>query len=124
MLWWCIKIRVCEWIGPIRCYSTGAMQCAGYRLQRTKQEEKTEQPPTKRSPVYAPWRIRAPDLFTLCETHSSGPTRRKKPLLTAPGRILVVISVVGDLEPTTPIRFDRPDLVVASGVVDKGYLLT
>jgi integrase len=35
MLWGFIKIRGREWIRPIRCYSTGAMQCAGYRLQRT-----------------------------------------------------------------------------------------
>ena len=60
----------------------------------------------------------------LCETHSSGATRREQSLLTAPVRIDVVISVVGDLEPTTPVRLDRPDLTVASGVADKGYPLT
>jgi len=60
----------------------------------------------------------------LCETYSSGATRREKSLLTAPVRIAVVISVVGDLEPTTPAGFDRPDLTVASGVVDIGNLLT
>src|SRR5215204_376094 len=119
MLWWCIKIRVCEWIGPIRCYSTGAMQCVGYRLQRTKQEEKTEQPPTKGSPEYAPWRIRAPDLFTLYETHSSGGTRREKSLLLAPPvRILVVSSVVSDWLPTTPAGVDRVDFIVVSVVAD------
>ena len=55
-----------------------------------------------------------------CETHSSGSTRREKSLLTAPVRIAVVISVVGDLLPTTPAGLDRPDLTVASGVVDIG----
>src|SRR5215208_8423266 len=61
----------------------------------------------------------------LCETYSSGPTRREQSLLlTAPVRIIVVISVVGDLLPTSPVGLDRPDLSVASGVVDKGYPLT
>src|SRR5215208_423904 len=60
----------------------------------------------------------------LCETHSSGVTRREKSLLTAPVRIIVVISVVGDLLPTTPVGLDRPDLTIGSGVVDKGYPLT
>jgi hypothetical protein len=78
----------------------------------------------KRSPENAPWRLRALDLFTLYETHSSGAIRREQSLLAAPVRIAVVSSVVGDLLPTTPVRLDRPDLVVASGVVDKGYLLT
>src|SRR5918995_631244 len=55
------------------------------------------------------------DLFTLCETHSSGATRREKSLLTAPVRIDVPISVVGDWLPASPTWFDRPDLVVASG---------
>ena len=64
------------------------------------------------------------DLFTLCETHSSGATRREKSLLTAPVRIDVPISVVGDLLPTTPAWLDRPDLTVGSGVVDIGYPLT
>jgi hypothetical protein len=84
-------------------------------------------PSTKRSPEYARWwRIRTPDLFTLCETRSSGATRREQSLLlSAPVRIAVVISVVGDLLPTTPARVDRPDLTVGSGdVVDIGYLLT
>ena len=60
----------------------------------------------------------------LCETHSSGATRREKSLLTAPVRIDVPISVVGDLLPTTPAWLDRPDLTVGSGVVDIGYPLT
>jgi hypothetical protein len=60
----------------------------------------------------------------LCETHSSNATRREKSLLTAPIRIAVVISVVGDLLPATPVGLDRPNLTVASGVVDIGYLLT
>src|SRR5215204_650363 len=60
----------------------------------------------------------------LCETHSSGATRRERSLFTAPLRIAVVISVVGDLLPTTPVGLDRPDLTVASGVVDIGYPLT
>ena len=60
----------------------------------------------------------------LCETHSSGATRREKSLLTAPVRIDVVISVVGNLLPTTPAWLDRPDLTVGSGVVDIGYPLT
>ena len=60
----------------------------------------------------------------LCETHSSEATRRDKSLFTAPVRIAVVISVVGDLLPTTPAGLDRPDLTVASGVVDIGNLLT
>src|SRR5215217_7715969 len=98
--------------------------CSGYGLRRTKQEEKTEQPPTKRSPENARWRLRALHLFTLYETHSSGAIRREQSLLTAPVRIIVVISVVGDLLPTTPVGLDRPDLTVASGVVDIGYPLT
>src|SRR5215213_3130182 len=57
----------------------------------------------KKSPYYARWRIRALDLFILCETHSSGSIRREKSLLlTAPVRIAVVSTVVGDLLPTTP----------------------
>ena len=60
----------------------------------------------------------------LCETHSSGATRREKSLFAPPGRIGVVISVVGDLLPTTSTGLDRPDLTVASGVVDIGYPLT
>ena len=99
--------------------------CSGYGLRRTKQEEKTEQPPTKGSPKYTRWRLRAPDLFTLCETHSSGATRREQSLLAAPVRIAVVISVVGDWLPTTPAGCDRIDLSVGGcGVVDIGYLLT
>jgi hypothetical protein len=83
-------------------------------------------PSTKRSPDVARWRLQAPNLFTLCETHSSEPTRRKKSLLTAPVRPVVVISVVGDLEPATPVGLDRPDLTVGSGSgdVDIGNLLT
>ena len=80
---------------------------------------------TKRGPEYARWwRLRALDLFTLCETRSSGATRREKSLLTAPEGPVVVISVVGDLLPTTPVGFDRPNLTVGCGVVDVGYLLT
>src|SRR5829696_7946144 len=61
----------------------------------------------------------------LCETHSSGATRREQSLLTAPVRIAVVISVVGDWLPTTPAGCDRIDLSVGGcGVVDIGYLLT
>src|SRR5829696_5560662 len=60
----------------------------------------------------------------LCETHSSGATRGEQSLLTAPVRIAIVISVVGDFLPTTPVGLDRPDLTVASGVVDIGYPLT
>jgi len=60
----------------------------------------------------------------LCETHSSGATRREKSLLTAPVRIGVVSSVVGDLLPTTPAGLDRPDLTVGSGRVYVGYALT
>jgi len=60
----------------------------------------------------------------LCKTHFPGATRREKWLLTAPVGPVVVISVVGDLVPATPVGLDRPDLVVGSGVVDKGYLLT
>jgi hypothetical protein len=60
----------------------------------------------------------------LCETHSSGATRREQSLLTAPVRIAVVISVVGDLLPATPVGLDRPDLSIGSGEVDIGYPLT
>src|SRR5215208_70298 len=97
-----------------------------YRMWANRAGGETEQPPTKRSPDDARWwRLRALDLFTLlCETHSSGAIRREQSLLAAPVRIAVVISVVGDLLPTAPVRLDRPDLVVASGVVDKSYLLT
>jgi len=45
----------------------------------------------KKSPDYARWRLRALDLFILCETHSSGATRREKSLLlTAPVGPVVV----------------------------------
>src|SRR5918993_1130851 len=85
----------------------------------------TEQPSTKRSPENARWRLRALVLFAFCETHSSGVTRREQSLLTAPVRIAVVSSVVGDLEPASPVGLDRPDLTVGSGdVVFIGYLLT
>ena len=60
----------------------------------------------------------------LCETHSSGASRREESLLAPPVRIAVVISVVGDLLSTTPVGFDRPDLSVGPGDVDIGYLLT
>src|SRR5215204_2929268 len=63
--------------------------------------------------------------YVLCETHSSGSIRREGSLLTAPVRIIVVISVVGDWGPTTPAGFYRIDLSVGSGcLVDIGYLLT
>jgi hypothetical protein len=78
-----------------------------------------------KSPDDARWHLRASDLFTLlCETHSSGAIRREQSLFTAPVRLLVVMSVVGDLEPTTPVGLDRPDLTLGSGVIDKGYPLT
>src|ERR687897_824186 len=83
----------------------------------------TEQPSTKRSPENARWRLRALDLFAFCETHSSGVTRREQSLLTTPVRIAVVISVVGDLEPVSPVGLDRVDLFVVSGVVGKCYPL-
>jgi len=60
----------------------------------------------------------------LCETHSSGPTRREESLLTPPVRIEVGRGVVGDLVHTTSVWFDRVDLTVGSGVVDIGYLRT
>ena len=65
------------------------------------------------------------DLFTLCETHSSGATRKEESLLSAPVRIIVVSSVVGDWALTTPVGADCIDFSVGcSGVVDIGYLLT
>jgi hypothetical protein len=60
----------------------------------------------------------------LCETHSSGATRSEKSLLTPPVRIKVGRDVVDDLVLTLPVWFDRVDLTVGSGVVDKGYALT
>src|SRR5215213_1071401 len=101
------------------------MQCAldvdfGEQSRRTRQSNL--QP--KRSPDDARWRLRALELFTFYEPHSCGAIRREQSLLTAPVRIIVVISVVGDLLPTSPVGLDRPDLSVASGVVDKGYPLT
>jgi hypothetical protein len=60
----------------------------------------------------------------LCETHSSGPTRREQSLLTSPVRIKVGRGVVDDLVRTTPVGFDGVDLTVGSGVVDIGYALT
>src|SRR5918995_2353434 len=61
-------------------------------------------------------------LYSLYETHSSDATRRKGSLLLAsPVRLIVVISVVGDLLPTTPVGLDRPDLTIGSGEVDIGY---
>ena len=61
----------------------------------------------------------------LCETHSSGATRREQSLLTPPVRIMVVRIVVGDSGPATPVRLNVIDLGVSgSGVVDIGYLLT
>src|SRR5215208_831645 len=61
--------------------------------------------------------------LTLCETHSSRSIRREKSLLfTAPVRIAVVSTVVGDLEPSSPAGLDRVDLFVAPTVeVDIGY---
>ena len=95
-----------------------------YRVWTNRAGGETEQPPTKRSPDDARWHFRALDLLTLYETHSSGAIRRERSLLTAPVRSIVVISVVGDLLPTTPVGLDRPDLTIGSGVVDKGYPLT
>src|SRR5215208_1564299 len=60
----------------------------------------------------------------LCETHTSGATRREKSLLTAPVRIKVGRGVVDDLVLTPPVWFDGVDLFVASGdVVGIGYPL-
>src|SRR5215208_3539970 len=62
---------------------------------------------------------------SICETHSSGATRWEQSLLTAPVRIAVQSSVVGDWEPTTSAGFDRVDLGVGSGdVVAISYALT
>ena len=45
--------------------------------------------------------------------------------MSAPVRIIVVSTVVGDWGPTTPAGCDRIDLSVGSGcLVDIGYLLT
>src|SRR5215211_5961490 len=61
----------------------------------------------------------------LCETHSSGATRREKPpLLTAPVRLKVSSTVVGNWGPTTPAGLDRVDFIVVSVVALEGYLLT
>jgi hypothetical protein len=61
----------------------------------------------------------------LCETHSSGATRKEQSLLTAPVWPVVVKTVVSDLEPSSPVGFDCPNLTIACcGVVDIGYLLT
>ena len=59
----------------------------------------------------------------LWETHSSGATRREQSLLTAPVRLKVVRTVVGDVESASPIGFDRIDLSVGSGsgLVGIGY---
>src|SRR5215217_1109830 len=72
------------------------------------------------------WHLRAPDFLTLCETHSSAATRRDKSLLTAPVRLIVACTVVGDVESASPIGADRIDLFVGSGsgVVFISYLLT
>ena len=62
----------------------------------------------------------------LCETHSSDATRREQSLLTAPVRIAVVISVVGDWLPaSSSAGIDGVDLgVTVDRVVGvKGYLL-
>src|ERR687890_214228 len=59
----------------------------------------------------------------LDETHS-GATRREESLLTAPVRIAVVISVVGDWLPASSDGFDGVDLFVAFGDgVSVGYPL-
>src|SRR5215217_5588256 len=81
---------------------------------------------TKWSPEDARWHLRAPDFLTLCETHSSAATRRDKSLLTAPVRLIVACTVVGDVESASPIGADRIDLFVGSGsgVVFISYLLT
>ncbi len=69
----------------------------------------------------------------LCETHSSGATRREESLprtttttsFTSPVRIIVVRLVVGDSGLTTPVGLDVIDLGVSgSWVVDIGYVLT
>ena len=67
----------------------------------------------------------------LCETYSSGATRREESLLrptsafTCPVRIPVLRIVVGDFGITTTVGVDVIDLVVAgSWVVDIGYALT
>ena len=61
----------------------------------------------------------------LCETHSSGATRREKPpLLTAPVRLKVSSTVVGNWGPTTPAGLDRVDFIVVSVVALEGDLLT
>src|SRR5215212_7987478 len=74
------------------------------------------------------WHLRAPDFLTLCETHSSGATRRGQSLLSAPVRLIVACTVVGDVESASPIGADRIDLFVGPGsgstVVFIGYLLT
>jgi hypothetical protein len=60
----------------------------------------------------------------LCETHSSGATRREQSLFTAPVRIEVVPIVGGDWGPATPVGLDVMDLCVSgSGIVDIGYAL-
>jgi hypothetical protein len=57
----------------------------------------------RKSTDYARWRIRALDLFILCDTHSSGATRREKSLLLAPPvRSIVASTVVGDFLPASP----------------------
>ena len=82
-------------------------------------------PLTKRSPENSRWRLRAPYFLTLCETHSSGSIRRETSLLTAPVRLIVVSTVVGNWGPTTTTGADRIDLRVGSGCgVDIGYLLS
>jgi hypothetical protein len=61
----------------------------------------------------------------LSETHSSGATRREKPLLlTAPVRLKVPSTVVGDWGPTTSAGVDRVDFIVVSVVALEGDLLT
>ena len=59
----------------------------------------------------------------MCETRSSGATRREKSRLTAPVRIAVQTTVVGDLLPTSPAGVDGVELLVVSVESCKGYPL-